>query len=60
MTRWQGEHDERYRFGMLCEPGADLVAAIHEIGRQIASRTESDSVADAVAECIANLPAVDL
>lgn len=61
-TAFQHEHGATHRTGVLLESGADLVAAIREVGEQLYERAESNqsAIRDCVNECIAQLPPVEL
>lgn len=60
-TIWQGERNRSYRAGVLLDPGADLADAIRIVGNTLESLADSDRlIADAVRECIADLPAEEL
>lgn len=65
-TSWQGASGLEVKAGVMCAFGADLAGAVREVGEQLIGRlTEHGSedvahVHDAVAECIGDLPAVDL
>lgn len=60
-TRWQGEHDETRRAGVLLPIGAtteQIIAAIHQVWASLDVDPGGDE--RIVQECIADLPAVAL
>jgi len=63
-TRYQGEHGLTLRAGELLDAGADIPAAIRRVGdtliEMLDGRGTDTWVLDAVADCIADLPAEEL
>lgn len=49
-----------HKAGVKLDAGADIIAAIHEVHRDISARDVSESWACLADECIANLPAEEL
>ena len=61
-SAYQDEPNAIHRTGVLLDAGADLPAAIREVGEQLAERAgeREKAIRDCVNDCIADLPAVDL
>ena len=60
-SAWQGERGVDARDGVLLDAGEDLVAAIRSVGASMAEAGGDDHrIAEAVRQCIADLPAEEL
>lgn len=64
-THFQGERGESHRVGVLLDPGADLPAAIRQVGNELIDRLgdhsdDAQHVRTVINGCISDLPAVEL
>lgn len=57
-TAFQGERGALHRAGLLLDAGADLAAAIKQVGHELTELSgHAEEIRDCVNECIADLPA---
>lgn len=62
-SAWQGETGDRHRTGELLEAGGDIIAALHRVADELATRAlgaHANEIRDCMNECIADLPAQDI
>jgi hypothetical protein len=57
-TRHPGDECALWRCGVLLEPGADLAAAVQEVGDELLTLSDDKDVVAVTRACIADLPPV--